>query len=807
MRSEAQATKVTYAGLFMVALSTLMYEMLLTRIFSVTMWYHYAFMAISIAMFGLTVGGLIVYLLPSYQSQERVKYKLALNSNRFTVAIVLSALISLNIPRLGEGSLPAFSYLAVTYAVISIPFVFSGVCICLVLTRFPRQVSKLYAADLAGAALGCLFFLNVFKLTDGPTAVIVVALLANIGTLCFAAEEGSEKLRRGARIFGLILVSLIIIQTAHLKGSALLKLTWVKGGIEYPKLHEKWNSFSRIRVIGDLYNPVEPFGWGLSTTLPPGRNIRQLMLTIDASASTPLTAFDGDLKKLDYLTYDVTNIAHYIRSNSRVLVIGGGGGRDVLAALVFNQASVTAIEINEDILDTLNKTFGDFTGHLDNNPRVTFINDEARSYLSRQSKKFDIIHVSLIDTWASTSAGALALAENSLYTIEAWEIFLNRLQPQGILTFSRYFRRDIPGEMLRLTSLASASLLKLGVQDPRQNIVIVRQWPPEGESADTNAGVGTILVSKEPFSERDLVAVENVIHKMKFDLVLSPTYSLEPLFSTLASGNDPDDVVSKHPLRLAAPTDDNPYFFYMARLRNAFHRELWTQGAHMQVVSLLCILLSIVLGLSLLCIIIPLILTTERGTLKGSVPLFLFFAGIGLGFMMIEISQMQRLIVFLGHPTYALSVVLLTLLTSSSLGSYLTQKIQPSGSIGPAMILLALLLCALIICGIGTPHAMRAFHGSTTAQRILVAAVLLFPIGLFMGMPFPLGMKLASSYSLSLTPWLWGINGAASVCASVLAFVISLESGISTAFWVGVLCYVVASAAFVRAVRSSNKVG
>ncbi len=803
MDAEAIVTRRTYAGLFMVTLATLLYEILLTRIFSVTMWYHYAFVAISIALFGMTVGAVLIYLFPNFFTQERTNRHLALSSLFFAVSIVVSFLTHLTIPFVTGRSLVFLYSIALTYVVISVPFVFSGICVSLALTRFPQQVSKLYAADLAGAAFGCILLIYILRITDAPTAVIVVALLASIGTLFLAVEGRPSKLMRTALICSLLLALSAGLHTILVsKQSPVLRLVWVKGQLEHRPLYEKWNPFSRIWVSGDLKEPGEPLGWGLSSIYPSGRKIKQLALDIDASAGTVLTAFDGDVTKLDYLKYDVTNVAHYIRHNADVLVVGSGGGRDVLSALVFDQRSVVAVEINREIIDAVNRRFGDFSGHLDKHPRVTFINDEARSYIARQRGGFDIIQVSLIDTWAATAAGAFVLTENSLYTVEAWKLFLERLTPNGVLTFSRWYFRGRPGEMYRLTSLAAASLKLEGVEDPRNHIVIVRRMHPSKGNKGPD-GIGTILVSKESFSDHDLETIEEVAGRMRFDVVLTPKSSLDSTFSTIAAGKDLEIFTAKFPLNITPPTDESPFFFSTLRLRDVFNRELWQQGEsqiqNVQAVIILGVLLIIVTGLTFACIIVPLALTTKKTSLRGTGSLFVFFATIGFGFMLVEISQMQRLIVFLGHPTYALSVVLFTLLLSSGLGSYLTRKIDYPSSKVSAIWRLGLLLSALILFGKFTPYVTVTFQHAMTTPRILVAIVVLFPLGVFMGMAFPLGMKVAATRFGSLTPWFWGINGATSVCASVVAVAIAMSSSISASFWAGFACYGVAFLAFVRA--------
>jgi len=801
---EVEAKRGTYAGLFLVALATLMYEILLTRIFSVTVWYHLAFVAISVAMFGMTVGAIIVYLSPNHFTRERTFYHLSLGSLWLAISAIVSFMVHLTVPFYSPTFVLALVLVGFTYAVISIPFIFSGMCVCLALTRFPRQVSRLYAADLAGAALGCILLIYTLRITDGPTAVIVVSLLAAVASVCFAADAGAKRLRQGAAFTA---VALAILAAGHTvlvhRQLPFLRLIWVKGGREDRPLYEKWNSFSRIQVRGNPALPESPLGFAFSPAFPITETVRQLHLSIDACAGTVLTHFDpSDPGGVGFLQLDLTNFVHFLRRDARVLVVGVGGGRDILSALAFDQKSVTGVEINEEILKTVNGRFGEFTGHLERDPRVTFVNDEARSYVARSTDKFDIIQISFIDTWAATAAGAYVLAESPLYTVEAWTSFLEHLSPNGILTVSRWFYRQRPGEVYRLTTLAVAALRQMGVTDPREHIAILRYMPPP--PYDYLDGVGTIFVSPQPFTERDRIVFDDTARKMRFDAVLTPRDALDDTFAAIASGRNFEQVLADSPLNINPPTDDNPFFFHMLRLRDVFNRMLRIQGAvtfNMNAVFILAALLVTVAVLTLLCIIVPLILTSRKEALHGALPLFLFFAGIGFGFMLVEISQLQRLIVFLGHPTYGLSVVLFSLLLSSGLGSFLTGSVEPRAARGSGTLRLMLLLAVLALFGILTPYAIRQFTASGTPLRIAVATATLLPLGLFMGMAFPLGMKVASFQSALLTPWLWGINGATSVCASVLAVVIALTSGISATFWTGAACYLVATLGFVWASR------
>ncbi len=499
--------KRNYAGLFFVALATLMYEVLLTRVFSVTMWYHFAFMAISIAMFGMTFGALLVFLLPGRFRPERRQAQLAGASLLFAAGVIASFLAHLSLPWLFArgGDLSQGRWLlcvGLTFLVTLAPFVGSGVAVALALTGAggpAGAVGRLYAADLAGASLGCLAVLGLLSVIDAPSAVFAVACAAAAGAACFAPAGSSL---RPASLAGLALCAALAGWAAwrSAAGDPPIQVRWTKSRLETPPLYEKWNSFSRLRFEGDTAVPLPSHtGWGLSPAYVPDRPAYELYLNIDAAAGTSLTRFGGDTAELAHLKYDVTNMAHRLRRNAEVMVVGVGGGRDVLSALAFGQKSVLGVELNGDILASLNGRFGGFTGRLDRHPAVTLVNDEARSFTARTDRRFDILQVSLVDTWAATSAGAFVLSESSLYTVEAWTAFLGRLKPGGILTFSRWYFHDRPGEMYRLTSLACEALRRSGAARPRDHLMLVRLMHPPGPDGLPD-GIGTLLVGREPFT-------------------------------------------------------------------------------------------------------------------------------------------------------------------------------------------------------------------------------------------------------------------------------------------------------------------
>ncbi len=768
MTSPARPSRGIYTGLFFVALATLMYEILLTRIFSVTMLYHFAFVALSLAMFGMTVGALMVYLLPRLFTPERLPDRLALAAIVFPIAMLLSFLTELSVPFRLHPSIVAIYAIAFTYAVITVPFIASGIVVCLALTGYPSRVSRLYAADLAGAALGCVLLIPVLDYSDGPTAVLWVCAFAALGAVAFAWPM--RRLRSAAIPLSLALFAGAAGHTALVwKHFPIFRILYIKGSFEARPLYEKWNSYSRVRVNGNTNEWVQPQGWGMSRTLPDDLRVRQLQMDIDVVAGTVMTGYDGQPASVRHLGYDVTNLAYRVRPGPRALVIGAGGGRDVLSALSLGARSVVAVEINKDILRTVNGRFGEFTGHLDRDPRVTFVNDEARSYVARSGERYGLIQISLIDTWAATAAGAFVLSENSIYTTEAWTLFLRHLTPDGMLSVSRWYYRDSPAEMYRTLALAVDALQKTGVANPRAHLAIVRNMNIANRAAEAPDGVGTLLVSASPFTEAELATLDRLAAALQFEVMFTPRVTRDRLFEDLA-GPSAASLVASYPLRISAPTDDSPFFFNMLRLRDLMRLDLVESGKqsnNLKAVATLGVLLGTVTLLTLVCILVPLWL--RRGDVRGASPLLLFFIAIGLGFMLVETSQMQRLIIALGHPTYALSVVLFGLLLSSGIGSFLTANVSVERARSAGLSRLLVLVAVLAVFGAVTPAVVRATAAAATPIRILAALALLAPAGLVMGMAFPLGMKLASTRAAPLTPWLWGLNGAASVLASVMS--------------------------------------
>jgi hypothetical protein len=789
----------TYAGLFLVTLATLMHEILLTRIFSVALSYHFAFMAISVAMFGMTAGAILVYLRPRSFTEESAPADLARNALAYAIALVVSTIVFLRLPIDPSPDLEVRKLLSwgASYLLIAVPFVFSGVVVAVALTKFPAALNRLYAADLIGAGLGCVLFVVLLPITGGATAILVVATLGAIGAVFFAMDVPARTFRM---VTGGVCAALAVFSIAHgileQKNRPLIEITdAIKNRLSAYR-YVRWNSHSRVGVAGDPDMPGPAPGWGLSEKTD-ARNMpaRAVVVTIDTFAATPITGFDGNLEEHAYLKDDVTNMAHHIRHNADVAIVGVGGGRDVLSALVFEQNSVLGVELNANVLRALTQEFDDFAGHLGNQPGVTLVNDEARSYITRSDKRFDILQLSLIDTFAATAAGAFVLSENGLYTADAWATFLGHLKPHGVLTVSRWFYPLVPAEALRLASLAREALSRRGVSDFRQHVLIVKVPLANGPAGMLGSGVANIMVSPDPFSSEDLAAVRRECERLGFEIIVGPDESHEPEFEKVLWSADPKPFFASYPLDLSAPTDDRPFFFHMLRFRDVGNslaaNYLDPNHGQLKAVRLLALLLVVVFVLTLGCLVVPLAVVTDRTRLRGNGSLLVYFFAIGSGFMFIEMASMQRLMILLGHPTYALSVVLFTLLIGTGIGSYLSPRFVGPGRFPPKLVLVAL-VATVAAFGILMPVLARALGGASTPVRVAAAAATLFPMGLLLGVPFPLGMRVAETRAAVLMPWLWGLNGAASVLCSVVAAATSLSLGIGATSWCGVFFYVLA---------------
>jgi spermidine synthase len=809
--------RATYVAVFLVAAATLVLEILLTRITSVVAWYHLAFFVISLAMLGMTAGAVIVFVRPAAFPDARIGERMSQAAVAFAVTMPLAMMLALAIPLRPITDLGGFMAMLGFGGLLALPFAVGGIVLTLALTRAGLPEGRVYGVDLCGAAAGCALVVPLLAFVDAPSAVFVAAAAAAISGWAFARGAG---LPAGPRRIALVVAAVLLAAAGWnaTSGGTLLRPRWIKGFPELPEryLYSGWNTYSRVTVDHELELP--PSFWSPSRALPQEwwRLFVQRGILIDGAAGTSMARFDvdttdgepGQLADHGYLAWDLTSFAHGLRPHGPAAVIGVGGGRDVLEAARVGHAPVVGIELNGLIVALHRKTMRDFSGIADL-PEVELVEDEARSYLARDHRRYSVITMSLIDTWAATGAGAYSLSENGLYTVEGWRIFLQRLEDNGIFTVSRWYKPDSPGETARMLALAYQTLWSIGAERPRAHVILLQ-----------NLNIATVLISPKPFSKADLDAMQKLAVERGFNMMLTPRkLPSNPLLRELAELPNPEALASwadQQLFDLSAPTDARPFFFNMLRPSTWFSPpeavdELdlaFLGNLHATQTLVFATLASLLL--TLVAIAVPLFL--RRAPLRGYARGELFaacgyFGLIGLGFMFVEMGLLSRLNVFLGHPTLALAVLLGGLILFTGLGSLASARV-PIDRPAVARRFPLLPAACIVLAGAAVDPVMSSLSGAGTALRIFVAIALVAVPALGMGLGFPLGLRLVERIrepsQPPLGPWMWGINGACGVVASGLALTCSMAWGIATTLGVGASCYLALLACTAKLARSAR---
>ncbi len=799
--------KSIYHAIFLLSLAGLALENILTRIFSITMWYHYAFMAISVAMLGMSTGAVKVYLADfASKTDDELETLISKYSRLFALSLITSLLTLLSIPFVPRPTGIGYFTTALIYAVAAVPFYFEGVAVSLILaTKYIKQANRLYAADLAGAATGSLAFFSLLSVTDAVSAAIFIASFG-----FFAAYAVSRKKR------DMVIAVCILVFSFFNYFGRIFRIEWTKvdegvlnATVEHDLEWESWTPFSRITVAPIKHNIG--FGWGISDKMMsqfPEYKVEQKNLTIDSAAATVITRNTMNISKLIHLHYDSTNFAHYLFPNSKVGIIGVGGGRDILSALHFNQKEIWGIEINGRIIDALTKVYAGYTYNISALPNVHIIEDEARNFFEKNDMKFDIIQASLIDSWAATASGAFVLTENSLYTIEAWKTFFSRLSDNGALTMSRWYYPKRPGELLRLVNLAYQTLLESGIKEPAKHIILVAvDYIKPDKPLEDHFGSGTIIVSKKPFKPETIDKALKLADEYGFEILIAGGKENYSAFKDIITPGKREIFMANYPLDLTPPTDDNPFFFNMLKpsavIKGMNVESEGVLSTNLMAIHNLLWLIAIVVVLSLFLIIIPLISKMKTDVSKAVFNRYTaYFTALGIGFMLIEVSLIQKFAVFLGHPTYSILVVLFTMLLFSGLGSFASKKLREKVGVKGLFILLILVVATV---GSANMFILRHFNSWPILPRIIYSFATMALAGFFMGMPFPTGLALLNKKVSGSAPWFWGVNGAASVVSSVVATAISIFYGISATFFTGLLCYFAAFAAGILIEKAADK--
>jgi hypothetical protein len=773
---------------FLISASVLMLQIALTRVFSFTLWYHFAYVTISVALLGYGASGAMLAVFPGLAGRDPAQ-RLARYASACGLAVIVAYLAFAKLPfypfELRKEPGTQVPLMLVYYAAITAPFFLAGLCMSVALSTFSRQVSRVYFFDLAGAGLGCLLVVFVMSAVSPPGAVVVAAIgLAAAGVL-FAAPRGGRRLLEAA--LGTLLVA--GLGTAAFQSLTILPSpekflhNFLKDSTPAADAGYIWSGVFRtdhFRFANEEETRAASYAtWGSSEKwkpLAPTRAPRIRFITHDGDAGAVVYNFDGDLSKLEMFDHSILRTPYLLLDRPTVLVIGVGGGTDIVNAIKNQAQHVTGVELDPHTIDLVATTHADFAGHIYDRPDVTMIIGEGRSTVRHSGKQYDLIQLSGVDTLAALSTGAYVLAENYLYTVEATGEFLDHVTPDGMLSmvFADYSPAvGFPRHSMRQLSLYAEALRRRGIDDPAAHIAIL--------ASAEGAPQVSMLVRPRPFTSEEVqtlaaFAAEKGFHAWALPGV--PTRSRHATFLRTPL-EDREALLASYPLIMTPTTDDNPFFFNFYRWRNLLDNLDEVDVGHTlatgQIILALILLFSVLLSVGL--ILVPLFVFQRKGLpTRGRWGLVVFFAGIGLAFIFVEISFVQRFVLFLGYPTYSLTVVLASLLTSSGVGSYLTgrTKVAPERRLLPILVAVAVISVAYLLV---LPALFQAFLGSSLPVRIAIASGALLPLGLVMGMFFPTGIQIVRRTHESFVPWAWGINGCASVVGTVLSVVLAMGFG------------------------------
>jgi len=773
-------------GLFLLCASTLMYEVVLTRLLSVTSWYYLAFVSVSMAMFGMTAGALSIQLRPDWFTERLIRRRLAQSAMATAVAMPLSLVTMLAIPVDVSFALQTVFSFVLFSAVISVPFFFSGVAVCISLTRSPFAMGRVYFTDLAGASFGCLASVLLLNLIDAPSAIFMIAAILFISAAAYAAYADETAIRRRS-LYGV--AAMLVFGIANSLTLHGIQPIWSKGAIDYRTniLAEKWNPISKVRATPAI--TAEPLMWGPSPRMP-ARTVDEILLNIDNDAGTVITRFDGDLKSLDFLRYDVTSLGAQLRSGGTAAIIGVGGGRDVLNCAAQGFTRIVGIEVNSAMVNLTSKRFERFSG-FSKIPGFELHNDEGRSYLTRSGERFDLIQASLVDTWAATSAGAMTLSENALYTVDGWKIFYEHLKPGGIITFSRWFADAERAQTFRLYSVARAMLIAEGVANPEAQLALIK-----------SGRVATLLASNRPFSPADLHKLNSIVTDMAFTPVVIPGQPIrEPELQRIVAARNLQELAALRDgsdVDYSPTFDSSPYFFNAVHIRNIVKLVRSAgRASNLRAILFLLVFMVAALILVLTTIILPARLLNSRtdGAPKPLYGAVVYFIAIGLGFILVEMAMMQQLSIFLGHPIYSMVVVLGGLILSAGVGSLASDRWQLKESWksrAPALFAAV----SVVAYSLAVLPVMHAFTADLLWQRILICLALISPCGFLLGFCFPVGLRWLNALSQGQNlPWMWALNGAAGTLGSFIAILVSMDLSIGFCVLTGAGCYLFAGLA------------
>ena len=813
------------AGLVAVAVlsaAILAYEVLLMRLFSIIWWHHFAYMIISVALLGFGASGTALAF-----ARERLLPRFAdwfaAGAALFGLTAVLCFAVAMRLPFNALAILwepEQLLWLGLAYALLVLPFFFGGGAIGLAFSRAPDQIGRTYAYDLVGAGLGALGIVTLLLVLPADAALRCVA---SLGLLSAALALAPFRGRRTQ-------VASLALTTA-----AFLVPAWLPAGLL--SLHPHISEYKGLRtallvpdarVLQERSHPLGLVSVVESPTVPfrhaPGLSLNylgepppQIGVFTDADSMTAITRFNGDLASLEFLDHTTSALPYHLLRAPKVLVLGAGGGEQVLLALFHQARKVDAVELHPHVAGLVAGDHADFAGGLYARPDVDVHIREARSFAQSTGDRFDLIQAPVLGSPGGAGA-TQGLHENHTLTVEGLRDFLNILEPDGILSVTLWLKlppRDAP----KLLATVITALEQLGVREPGEHIALIRSWKTM-----------TLIAKKTPLTDEETARVRAFADERSFDVSYLPgiaaaeanRYNIlegEPFHAAAMAllGPDRQDFIERYKFAIAAAADDRPYFFDFFKWRSLPELfALRTQGAasmlDMGYLMLFSTLAQAVV-LSIVLILAPLVL--RRRHFGGTAPkarVMAYFLALGLGFLLLEIAFIQRFSLFLGHPLYSVAVMLTGFLVFAGAGSALSPATMQAfarrserswAALGPLPAIAAGIAALAVVYILVLPPIFDALIELPDPAKIAISLALVAPLACLMGMPFPIGIAHLARDDQDLVPWAWAINGCASVVAAVLATLLAMHFGFTAVVLLAAAVYLAAPAAMAGVAAAS----
>ncbi|MFC1466935.1 MAG: hypothetical protein ACFLMY_19040 [Candidatus Brachytrichaceae bacterium NZ_4S206] len=784
-----------FVGLALISASVLALQVIFTRIFSVMIWHHFTYLIVGIALLGSGASG--VFLALRRWHSEELTRRLGSLSLAFGISVLVTLLVITQFHfdplRMSHLSATIFG-LALYFACLFAIFLLGGMVIASAFSAWSHLSHRLYFADLLGASIATLSITWVIHALDGPSALIIVSLLATCAAGLFGVSSVNWRKTMpvvAATQVGILILSLLRPVQLPIPESKSLYHALVLSNTTTPE-YTRWNPVARVDAtsLATVAAPMIVGGVSEAYLRRPDRMKEYSLrfVTLDGTSMTGLFAFDGDLSKFEFLRHAIIAAPYEVGpQNPRTLLIGVGGGIDILLARQYGARRVVAIDVNSDVIDLVKNRYAEFIGWLADSPNTQVFTAEGRSYLSRTDEQFDIIQGIGLDNIAALNSGAYVLSESYLYTVEAFSLALNRLSEVGVFSWTRT-ASEPPIETLRLTGLAAEALRRNGVTNPADHIIVVEN--------DTRSAIN-LLVSRNPFTREQIERLKAWLDTNQFYILHEPFQRLGTLYSEYLHVSNPRAFEKAYAFNIHPVTDDHPFYY------NYFKWDrLLDGGAHRGDVNaripignvILLAMFTFTLIAALLFVALPL-WRNQRAGLRtpGAGGVLLYFSMLGMGYMFVQIVMIQRFTLFIGYPTLAITTVIFSMLLFSAFGSIVAQK----WIVSLAQLRLALVLIAGLIVSSTflLPLLFERLLGLPDTARVLVSIVLIAPVSFVMGMPFPTGLRVIGLKASQLVPWAWGMNGVLSVLGSTAVVLLSMATSFTVSLIGSALLYGLAAVA------------